>query len=123
MALRVAGVASLVPGILLPPTCASLENAMSLYDEMLHEVVGDLNFKAISGTDELGAYKRMEKFVSSDKDWVKMLVGEKAACLQRLTGQSYRFFSEIALEPENRVLWEPYMRWEVGRENVIWVKK
>jgi len=49
--------------------------------------------------------------------------GSDGAMTKQSTGQAYRFLCELALEPENRSRWEPFMSVEVVEGKVAWVAK
>jgi len=120
VALKIAGVVT--DGNPLMPLLSSShrESVMSEYDEMLHEVMSDSDLDAFSDTsvEELGVYEEIEKLTDCDKIEV---TDDKAAHMKCLTGHAYRWFSELALRPEHRKQWEPYMKWEVVRGKVVWV--
>jgi len=119
--LKIAGLVGGVP-LPLPSLSATLDGTMSDYEGMLLEVMNDSSLKGVSDAmGELGVYEDIEKFVKVEG--VGWLSDNKAANMKRLTGQAYRLFSEVALDHKNRLLWEPYMKWDVVGDKFVWMAK
>mmetsp|Transcript_1063 Transcript_1063/g.2647 ORF Transcript_1063/g.2647 Transcript_1063/m.2647 type:complete len:534 (+) Transcript_1063:1-1602(+) len=119
IALRIAGCMSGFPPL---PGFKDLNLVIPEYEEMLVNVVKDENLQDIATEmKDVGVFEEMERFV--DKQGTEGLSAERVACVRRLTGQSYRRFSEQARQRENLSCWEPYMETETVKNRLVWIAK
>jgi len=115
VALEIAGA---VKGLTVPPTFRkTTDEFMRRYDSMLTVVMNEQSLKAVTDpANESQAYKAIGTLTET-KNW------KNVAQMKLLTGESYRFFSEIVNEPERRKKWEPLMKIEKVQGRLVWVAK
>jgi len=116
VALKIAGEITAFAGFPLGGIANTLAGTISECNKMFLGVMRDFELGAFSDAkEELKTYEEMDRSqFDNDKTVARMMC---------LTGQAFRFFSEVALKSENKKNWEPYMTVEVVQDKVVWVAK
>ena len=118
-------------GISLLPFHLGLDDIKNTFDGIYRDVMAN---------DDFADPKTLEKTIKSLEDWtdhkteqvsltdgqvtqIKSLDNHQVTQVKKLTGMSYRFFSEKALKEKNLAFWKPYLKVDVHEGRVAWVVK